>query len=139
MSDWLYPLSSISKRWFVGETDTSLPALKRRINRASVDTWYLVTNYRRVAEGDRVWCYYGHADGNVGVVALATIDEVVHDEARGKHHVVLRWEKAATRRLLARPVPAETVRKFVQRPRAAVWGLDPHPALVRTLRRAAGR
>lgn len=144
MSDWLYPLSSASGRWFQDGTgatyaDTSFTSFRAMMAKPSKDDWwYLATNFRNVKELDRIWCYYGVADGDLGVVGLATVKKVKHDEVARTHDIHLDWKVTATRRLCKAPVPAADVRRFVQRPRAAVWALDPHPTLVKQLLKAAG-
>ena len=45
--------------------------------------WYLATNFRNVAIGDFIWCYYGVADGDLGVVGVAKVEDIVHDEDNG--------------------------------------------------------
>lgn len=144
MSDWIYPLSAASGRWFEDATgviypDTSFASFKSMITKPNKDDWwYLATNYRRVAAGDRIWCYYGVADGDLGVVGLATVKAIAHDETKGTHDIHLDWKVSATRRLIKAPVPAADVRRFIRNPRAAVQALDPHPKLVKQLLKAAG-
>jgi len=144
MSDWLYPLSSVSGRWFEDATgfqypDTSFDSFSKMMKKPSKDDWwYLATNFRNVAIGDCIWCYYGVADGNLGVVGVAKVDDIVHDEGKGTHDINLDWQVSATRKLMVNPVPATTVRKSIPNPRSAVQGLDKFPALVRTLKKAAG-
>lgn len=144
MSDWLYPLSATSGRWFEDATgyrypDTSFSSFKTMMLRPGTDDWwYLATNFRKVQIGDRIWCYYGSADGNLGVVGVAITRALAHDEAAGTHDVHLDWKITATRRLLKAPVSAVEVRKYIPRPRAAVQALDPHPKLVRQLLKASG-
>ena len=144
MSDWLYPLSSVSGRWFEDATgfqypDTSFNSFSKMMKKPGKDNWwYLATNFRNVAIGDFIWCYYGVADGNLGVVGVAKVDDIVHDEGKGTHNILLDWQVSATRKLMVNPVPATTVRKYIPNPRAAVQGLDKFPALVRTLKNAAG-
>ena len=139
MNDWLYPLSGTSNRYFDGYDDTSFETFKVMMRSPSTDDWwYLATNFRNVCEDDRIWCYYGKSDGDMGIVGLATIDEIHHDEKKRIHEIHLKWNKIATRKLIAQPVPATVVRGFIQRPRAAVTSLNPHPALVRRLVSAAG-
>ena len=145
MNDWLYPLSGSSGRYFKTSTgrrldDTSIHSFRKMMKSpATDDQWYLSTNFRKVQDGDRVWCYYGRADGDTGVVGLATVRTVIHDEVKGTHDVDLKWDIRATRRLLADPVPATVVRGYILRPRRAVTGLNEHPKLVRLLVRAAGK
>jgi hypothetical protein len=144
MSDWLYPLSSVSGRWFKDATglkypDTSFQSFSKMMKKPSKDNWwYLATNFRNVTIGDFIWCYYGVADGDLGVVGVAIVEDIVHDEDKGTHDVLLDWQVSATRKLMVNPVPATTVRKSIPNPRSAVQGLDKFPALVRTLKKAAG-
>jgi len=144
MSDWLYPLSATSGREFHDATghrytNTGFTSFTKMMAKpAKDDWWYLATNYRNVKPGDRIWCYYGAADGDLGVVGLALVHDVMHDESAGTHDIHLDWQVTATRRLMKGPVAATDVRKFIARPRAAVQALDPHPTLVRQLLKAAG-
>ena len=144
ISDWLYPLSRRSKYWFIDSSgkklsDTSFDSFKQMMQKPCTDNWWVCsTNFRQVSEGDRVWCYYGTADGDLGIVALATIHEIHHDEKKKHHEINLRWNRRATGRLMATPVPATVVRKFVLRPRASVWGLESHRKLVTQLEKASG-
>ena len=142
MSDWLYPLSSQSNFYFElpggrYTKDTSPANFERSVLRTqSDDQWTVAQNFRRMTKGDRVWIYYGHSDGDLGVVGLGVVDHV--DPPNGRRaDVHLRWDKARTRRLLVAPLPAAQVRKYVW-PRGAVADLSPHPALVRALCRQAG-
>lgn len=143
MSDWLYPLSKAADRRFVypgakRNEDTSVESFRRMMKSPVTDDWwYLSTAYRKVSIDDRIWCYYGRADGDIGIVGTATIIGLRPNRA-GKMDIHLKWDKTATKKLLANPVPAAAVRKFIQRPRAAVTGMDNFPALVRKLRLAAG-
>lgn len=144
MSDWLYPLSAASGRYFVESAgfvypDTSFDSFEAMIRQGATDDWWsLSTNYRKVNKGDRVWCYYGVAGGDRGVVGLAIARAIEHDEPAGVHNVHLGWRLGATRRLLKTPVPAARVREFVPSPRRAVQALSPHPELVEDLEKAAG-
>ncbi len=144
VSDWLYPLSRRSAFDFLDSSgkplsDTSFDSFEKMMQKPSTDNWWVCsTNFRQVSEGDRVWCYYGTADGDLGIVALATIHEIHHDEKKKHHEINLRWNRRATDRLMATPVPATVVRKFVLRPRASVWGLDSHQKLVTQLEKASG-
>ena len=144
MSDWLYPLSRTSGRILVDEEennlgDTSFGSFKKMM-RSSVsdDWWYLSTNFRNVSNGDRVWIYHGTADRDVGITGLATIRGIRKLAENRWPDIHLRWNRRATSRLIANPVPAKEVRKFIPRPRAPVWNLDRHPALVDRLRKASG-
>jgi hypothetical protein len=144
MNNWLYPLSSVSGRWFEDATgfkypDTSFDSFSKMMKKPSKDNWwYLATNFRNVAIGDFIWCYYGVADGDLGVVGVAKIEDIVHDEDEGTHDILLDWQVSATRNLMLSPTPAATVRKFISRPRSAVQGLDNFPALLQILKKASG-
>lgn len=141
VADWVYPLSSRSGFWFElpdgsSTQDTSPANFEASVLRAtSDDYWTISTNYRRVRPGDRVWVYYGHADGDLGVVGLARVRRT-SPPADGRADLHLRWDKARTRRLILNPVPAPFVRQFIW-PRAAVAGIHAHPKLVARLQRHA--
>ncbi len=144
ISDWLYPLSGKSKYGFIDSSgkklsDTSFDSFKKMMQKPCTDNWWVCsTNFRQVSEGDRVWCYYGTADGDLGIVALATIHEIHHGEEKADHQINLRWNRRATGRLMATPVPATVVRKFIPWPAASVMGLDSHQKLVTQLKQASG-
>lgn len=148
MSDWLYPLSSRINSatgqpnyHFVlrdGSTtpDTSPTSLASIVKDAPGQEKWIVHLNRvngKVQQRDRIWFYYGHADGDLGIVAVATVTEMDPDEG-----VSFRWMKAATKRLAAKPVPASVVRQFVRRPQTALWPLDKYPRLVDRFVKAAG-
>ncbi len=111
VTDWLYPLSSKSDFWFelpdgTSTQDTSPANFEASVLRAaSDDYWTVATNYRQVKQGDRVWVYYGGADGDLGVVGLGIVSGV-DAPAGGRADVHLRWDRTRTRRLLLKPVPA---------------------------------
>lgn len=148
MSDWLYPLSSKvnpvtgqPNYYFEladGSTtpDTS-PASLAVIVRDSPGQGPWVVHLNRVngkvQKGDRVWFYYGHADGDLGIVAVATVTDM--DPIDGVSFI---WKKTATKRLAANPLPAAVVRQHIHRPRTALWPLDKYPRLVKRLREVAG-
>jgi len=144
MSDWLYPLSSVSGRWFEDATgfkypDTSFDSFSKMMKKPGKDDWwYLATNFRNVAIGDFIWCYYGGADGDLGVVGVAKVEDIEHDEDKGTHDILLNWQVSATRKLMASPVAANIVRKYINRPRSAVQGLDKYQSLVRILKKTSG-
>lgn len=148
MSDWLYPLSSkVNKATGMpnyhfeladgtSTPDTSPASLALIVkDSAGQGRWVVYSNRvnDKVQPGDRVWFYYGHADGDLGVVAVGTVTELDPDEG-----VSFTWKKTATKKLMAGPVPARVVRQYVQRPRTALWALDNHPRLVKQLVKAAG-
>lgn len=148
MSDWLYPLSSRINsatgqpsyyfEFADGRTtpDTSPASLSAIVKDSPGQGPWVVHANRvngKVQLGDRVWFYYGHADGDLGIVAVATVTEMDPEDG-----VSFAWKKAATKRLAANPIPASVVRRFIQRPRTALWSLDKYPRLVVRLTRAAG-
>ena len=148
MSDWLYPLSS-KVNPVTGEPnycfeiadgsntpDTSPASLAVIVNESPGQGPWVVHSNRvngRVQAGDRVWFYYGHADGDLGVVAVATVTAMDPNDG-----VSFKWKKAATKKLTGNPVPASVVRQHIQRPRTALWALDKYPRLVYRLVKAAG-
>ncbi len=148
MSDWIYPLSSAANR-ITGEPnycflladgsttpDTSPASLKSIVKDSTGQGPWVVYINRvngRVQPGDRVWFYYGHADDDLGIVAVATVTDLDPDNG-----VSFTWKKAATKKLMAAPVSASVVRQFIHRPRTALWPVDKHPRLVGHLTRAAG-
>ena len=155
MGDWLYPLSSKSGYCFEDEegnrirceddagnqiSDTGIECFRKKLRLGSTDVnWVLRTNYLKVRKGDRVWIYYGTADSDIGIVGLATIRDIDHDEDSGEHDIHLRWNRRATRRLMANPVPAKEVRRFIPFPAASVsWGPYRHLNLVDRLVKASG-
>lgn len=143
--NWLYPLSKASGKVFVDAdgnelSDTSFESFRKMMtgNAPTDDRWYLATAYRQVEPGDRMWCYYGTADGDQGIVGVAEITAVEHHEEAGTHDLVLCWDHDRTRRLLIEPVPAARVREFIRNPRSPVWNLDRHPELLDEIKRHAG-
>lgn len=142
MNDWIYPLSSASGYWFdhrAGRrTDTGVEALRDAIADKGEAWWHLSTAFRLVKPRDRVWCYYGIADGDLGVVALAVVGDTRFNPKTDGHEIRMDWQRAATRRLMKAPVPGPVVRKSVPRPRVAVMKIGQHEALMRRLRTAAG-
>lgn len=141
MSDWLYPLSSSSGFWFelpdgTRTRDTSPSNFERSVLRPrSDDIWTVANNYRRIRPRDSIWVYYGHADGDLGVVGLGSVVKI-HPPVGRRADVEISWDKSRTRTLLVSPLPAVTVRRYVW-PRSAVADLKPHSPLVRALRRQA--
>lgn len=148
MSDWLYPLSSQVNR-ITGEPnyhfeladgsvtpDTSPTSLAAIVKDSPGQGPWVVHSNRvngKVQPGDRIWFYYGRADGDLGVVAVATVTDMDPDDG-----VSFKWKKAATKKLTAKPVLAPVIRRHVHRPRTALWALDKYPRLVKQLVKAAG-
>ena len=148
VSNWLYPLSRTSGCIFVDAegielSDTSFGSFKTMMQSSvSDDWWYLSTNFRNVRIDDRVWIYYGTADRDIGITGLATIRDFrdfreLDNDIRWPD-IYLRWNRRATNRLIANPVPAKEIRKSIPKPRRPVWNLDRHPELVDRLRKASG-
>ena len=148
MSDWLYPLSSRSvpstgrpRYHFLRSNgkptpDTSPASLAIIIKEGTTQGPWVVHMNRvngKVSSGDRVWFYYGKANGDLGVVAVGEVTEMDPDTG-----LSFRWKKMATRRLMSNPVPAHLIRQFVQRPQTALWAIDKYPQLVKKLVKAAG-
>lgn len=140
MSDWLYPLSSTSGRTLGhGTRDAGPQSLARIVNSTGKEHWWtLATNFRKVAVGDRVWCYYGIDDDDLGVVALGIVEDTWESADRREHEMRITWDKPASSRLRGHPVPATQVRQYIRVPRSAVQNLTPHPTLVARLEKAAG-
>lgn len=142
MSDWLYPLSSKSGYYFelpdgTRTTDTGPVNFEASVRRGKPDdTWGLSKNYKNVQRGDRVWVYFGRADGDLGVAGLATVAKKVSPGRDRPADICLKWDIPATKRLILRPFPADEIRAVVW-PRAAVADLTPHVTLVRRLLRQA--
>ena len=131
-SDWLYPLSSTSGYVFSlprgRETpDTGPASFQQMINNFGYDDeWYVSKNWKNIAEGDRVWAYYGTSDGDLGVVGLAYVNIVsTPEKPRGKAMVELEWDMKITDGLLKVPFPALSVRKYIPRAQGGVWRIEP--------------
>lgn len=137
-ADWLYPLSSNTNYYFKSDTgrtvDTGPSSFEQMLLRgARDDVWGVYKNWRNMRKGDRVWVYYGVADGELGVVGLATVTDVKPPAKPGQRaNAQLRWDRKATLRLLANPVPAAQIRRYIPRPQAAVWAV-PAPLAQRLL------
>ena len=129
-SDWLYPLSSKSDYYFEckkGRTrDTGPASFQQMIQEGAVDDkWGAYKNWKNVKPKDRIWIYYGSADGNLGVVGLAavrSVDEPTKSSGRATIH--MRWDQEATRKLLRNPFAAELVRQHIPRPQGSVWRVE---------------
>jgi hypothetical protein len=125
--DWLYPLSSTSGYYFElrnGKTlDTGPASFEEMIigGRAD-DQWGAYRNWKQAQKDDRVWVYYGHRDGDIGVVGLGRIESVEQpSEPRGRATVTITWDAKTTKKLLRHPFPAKRVRKYIPKPQAALW------------------
>lgn len=140
-ADWLYPLSSNANYYFEydgGVTDDTGPSsFEQMVQLGAIDDrWGAYKNWRKMQPGDRMWVYYGTADGDLGVVGLAAITAVnPPDEPGGRAEVVLAWDRPATMRLLANPLPAPEVRAYIPHPQGAAWAI-PDPLAKRLLRRS---
>lgn len=140
-NNWLYPLSSRSDYEFPltdGSTmpDTSPQSLSAVAANCSAHGPWQVHNNRvngKVQKGDRIWFYYGRADGDRGVVAVATVTGM--DPCEG---VTFFWEQSGTAQLATNPVPASFIRQYVPSPRTPLVALDQHPHLIESLVTASG-
>lgn len=141
MSDWLYPLSNTAGTSFVDAAagireDVSAKTFRTVVLGASSpdNRWYLTTNYRNVEPGDRIWAYTGNDD--IGVIGVGKVIDIERDTP--DKWITIRFNKAASKRLCAKPYPAPKVRKYIPFPRGAVQNMDRHPALVSAVVKAAG-
>lgn len=137
-SDWLYPLSSTSGYWFKRSSgkrtaDTGPSSFEQMILEGAVDDdWGAYRNWKKLRKNDRVWVYYGQADGDIGVVGLghvASVEKPLKPKDRAIVKIV--WDTSKTKQLLKHPFPARFVRKYIPRPLAAMWEIG--PALARRL------
>jgi hypothetical protein len=110
VGDWLYPLSSKSGYWFQfsdgkRSRDTGPTSFEEMILRAaSDDEWGVSRGWRRMQLGDRVWVYYGKADGDLGIVGLGFVRSIEPPgRPRGRAKVKLRWNLGVTRKLILGP------------------------------------
>lgn len=137
-ADWLYPLSSKAGYYFKydgGLTDNTSPSSFEEMVQlgATDDEWGAYKNWRKMQPGDRMWAYYGTADGDLGVVGLAAVIGVTPPaEPGGRATVKLKWDRPATMRLLANPLPAPEVRAYIPHPQGAAWAI-PTPLAKRLL------
>ena len=143
-SDWLYPLSSTSSYWFVRRngrrtTDTGPASFEQMITEGAVDDeWGAFRNWKNLQKRDRIWVYYGQADGDIGIVGLGYVKSVTKpSEPRGRAIVKIIWNTSKTKQLLRHPFPASKIRKHIPRPLAAMWEVD--SALARQLTEHIGR
>lgn len=127
--DWLYPLSSNTDYTFElsdGRTmNTGPTSFEQMINSGVVDDrWGAFKNWRRASVGDRIWVYYGTADGDIGIVGTATIRRIEPPENPGERATLhLAFDVPRTRRLLRNPLPATEIREFIKHPLAALWAI----------------
>lgn len=135
-SDWLYPLSSKSGYYFLlprgGKTPDTGPAAFEEMILAggSKHEWGAYKNWRNIQAGDRVWIYFGRADGDLGIVGLAYVQRVVNPSSSGgRAPLFLKFDYVQTRKLLRNPFSAERVRRYVPRPQATVWDIPRELAL----------
>jgi len=107
--------------------DTGPASFEQMIIDGAVDTeWGAYRNWRKLKKKDRIWVYYGHADGDIGVVGLGQVDYVKNpSKPRGRAIVGITWNIAKTNQLLRHPFPARLVRLNIPKPLAAVWEIGP--------------
>ena len=126
-NDWLYPLSSLSSYKFklkIGRTQNTGPAsFQQMIKDGGVDdVWGAHKNWKNIQRDDRIFIYYGTADGDLGIVGLAYVEKVVPPSESGSGAAIrLRWDRADTQKMLKHPLPALEVRKHIPRPQGALW------------------
>jgi len=142
-SDWLYPLSSSSGYTFLlqsgkSSTDTGPASFEQMIIEGAVDDdWVAYKNWKNLEKKDRVWVYYGHSDGDIGVVGLGQVKSVKKPSKQGHRAIVkIIWDAAKTKKLLKHPFPAKSVRKHIPKPQGALWRIE--PALARQLANHSG-
>lgn len=130
-TDWLYPLSSKADYYFElsdGNTANTGPAcFEQMIRLGGYDAnWHASKGWKQIERNDRMWVYYGTADGDMGVVGCAVIKSVEKPEVpNGRAILHLRWEFATTKRLIKSPFPASRVREYIGHPQGPVWRIDP--------------
>jgi hypothetical protein len=129
MAAWLYPISKRSDRRFSLDDGTTIKVSFENYaklvedGRLREDDWWGVSkNFRTADEGDDVFIYTG--DKDVGIVGYARILKIER-EIEPAFHLEFDLEKCEA--LLATPVPAPIVRKWIL-PRSAVVDLTPHLA-----------
>jgi hypothetical protein len=139
MSNWLYPISKRSGYRFrdsrSGSTvPVSFESFRDRVVSGKIQDriWHLATGYRAMKEKDRVWVYMGEQD--VGVIGVATATAIHPPSSRRAAVVHLRWDVRKTRQLVAHPVPAPLIRKYISHPRRPALAMDHHPKLLKLLR-----
>jgi hypothetical protein len=88
--------------------------------------WGAFKNWRAIEKDDRIWIYYGTADGDLGVVGLATVREVKAPPLPGRRApLFLNFDFDVTSSLLRSPFEARRIREFVPRPMTTVWAVPP--------------
>jgi hypothetical protein len=124
-TDWLYPINPAGKYALTStgtgvETEVSREALLADLERnpGAVDPWILNRGFRIMGPGDRVWIYATRP--HQAICALATAVRVYQDK-KGLWQVDLSWDLAATRTLMAEPIPRS---RFGQIPQVAAVRAD---------------
>jgi hypothetical protein len=120
---WLYPINASSDYWLedvdTGErTAVSPEELLTQVEKHPdrLDTWHMSTAFRLMQAGDAVWIYAGGRDQ--AICALGRAMQVYQDDGVG-WQVLLRWNLAATRRLMAEPIPRSLFGQIPQSVRRA--------------------
>lgn len=94
MADWVYPVNERSPRW------DDLPLLDY-FKAAEVDDWRLVSAYRKVAVGDRIWVYASRpyqrviGVGNVVYGPWASLED-----GEIKYRVDIEWDRSVNEKLV---------------------------------------
>lgn len=126
MSSWLYPISSRSEYRFVDAHRRRHVASYENFRdfvfaaKTKDEHWHVSRNLKKIRQGDDLFVYTG--DANRGIIA--------HGAITGKEiktqSLVFRLHKGHTKQLLADPVPAALVRRFIPFPRSSVISIEPH-------------
>jgi hypothetical protein len=95
------------------------------IDGAVDDIWGVQKNWKNLQKDDRIWVYYGTADGDLGVVGLGYVRKVEEPQETGtRAQVTIQWDIPKTRKLMQNPFPALTVRKSIPRAQGTVWRIE---------------
>jgi len=129
-ADWLYPLSSKSGYFFTlkfgNSVDTGPASLEQMIlDDVADDTWIAHKNWKNIKDGDRIWIYYGKIDGDLGIVALAYVENVEKpNRPNGTALIKLAFDLTKSKKLLKTPFSAIIVRRFIPKPQGALYKVE---------------
>lgn len=106
--------------------DTGPASLEQMfIDGVTDDNWTARKNWKNIKKGDRIWIYYGKADGDLGVVALAYAENVEKpNRPNGTAIIKLAFDLTKSKKLLKAPFSADTVRQSIPRPQGALWKIE---------------
>jgi hypothetical protein len=132
MSTWLYPIAKRGGREFWLDDGTRLEVsvdnyakLVKNGRLGEDELWGVATNFLNAQPDEEVFIYTG--DQNLGIIGYAKIVKVELGKNPAFH---LRFDLKKCASLLAAPVPAPIVRKWL-RPRKTVENLTPHLSKLR--------